>query len=128
MEAILLTLIGIAAGVAATHFYDKRASRETQELADLMTRKFEALSSDLEDLGNSYQQKDPALAKKIQSIQRKHVGFEPGVFTEADTCPQCKKGSLIFLRYGPGQLGPQNAWYGCQSCDYRFQTQESFGD
>jgi len=120
----ILTLIGILAGGAITHIYDRRSMKDLKEVENKLIAEFRKLSDKI-------QSSQPETAKEIERIIEKHgfgLGAEPAVIGDMDVCPACKKDTLQFINFGVGPLGVNNAWYGCTECKYKFQTNESSED
>jgi len=127
----ILTLIGILAGCAITHLYDRRSLKDLKEVEQNLENSNNVLIEEFRKLSDKIQTSQPETAKVIESIIEKH-GFghnaEPAVIGDMDICPSCKKGTLQFINFGVGPLGVNNAWYGCTECKYKFQTNESSED
>jgi len=128
MEAFLLTIFGIVAGVVVTQIYHRRSSKAQKLYADSQSEKLDTMMTEVQKIADSVKTEQPETAGKLQKVLQQVAGVEFGVFDESSFCPKCHKPSLKFIKWGVGPLGSSNAWYRCTNCNYEFQTSESSGD
>ena len=124
MESIFLTMVGILAGILVASIYSRKSLKDLRaETASII--------DEFRKLRDSIAPTQPETARQITEIIQKHhygSGAEPGITSESDACPECKKGPIKFTKYGVGPLGVNNAWYTCTVCGYQFQSHESSED
>jgi hypothetical protein len=102
-------------------------SEELHALRQIRNRLTHISESELTDLPDAERVLD-GYERAVAELDRKVVGAEPAVVSDADPCPRCGKQALKFTNWGIGFFGPSNAWYQCANCNYRFQTPESSSD
>lgn len=102
-------------------------SEELHALRQIRNRLTHISETELADLPDSERVLN-GYERAVAELNRKVVGVEPAVVSDADACPRCERHTLNFTNWGVGPLGPSNAWYQCANCNYRYQTAESPSD
>jgi HEPN domain-containing protein len=105
----------------------KEMSEELHALRQIRNRLTHISEAELTDLPDAERVLN-GYERAVSELNRKVVGVEPTVVSDADACPRCGRHALKFTNWGVGPLGPSNAWYQCANCNYRFQTAESSSD
>jgi len=129
-ENFLFAFLGIVAGWLVNQVYARHSSKELRDQYASVIQTLAAQTKYLEYIAQQIEPTHPLIAEEIkQSVKTGIVPeFQLGAYSDGESCPNCKTGKVHFMKFGRGPLGIANAWFGCDTCNYQFQTQESAGD
>jgi len=124
---VVLPIITFFAGWGIRHYYSHTASSDRKENHSKVMQKLEEQRGFMLKIASEIEDDRPDVSEKIKE------SVETGDYPEAiidivrdgDICPMCAGGEVQFVEFGPGPLGPTNAWYRCENCGHAFQTPES---
>lgn len=128
---ITLFIFGILAGWLISHMYSRQSLSDLRQTEENLKKDNESIIDELKKLGEQIKISNPETADQIKDIIHKYnfgPGAEPTFIEGLSSCPTCHGTSLKFLNFGNGPLGVSNAWYVCENCGYKFQTNESTSD